>query len=139
MQYLSMSIKPQTERVVELRRQGARAEIMGLEIHGGHPRIRLSTRAWKNLQAALHRCWGKGPNPQRLAETVLSSWIEAAGPAVGEECVEPVVLRVHRILRRMGFRERVSAAEIRERALVAHSRWVQYPGECALPENLEQS
>jgi hypothetical protein len=105
LQPTGLSLKGEDGLPTNLRRQGARVEILGFQVNLGDGRLRygLGKKAWRSLEQRLVEAH-EAADPGRAATAAVRGWL-AAGPAFedAEEC--EVLEGVHRTASRMGFRE----------------------------------
>ncbi len=101
-----LSLKGEDGLPVNLKRQGARVEILGLRVSYRNGRLRygLGKKAWRNLEQRLGEAQ-EADNPGMAAIAAVRGWLAAHGPAFedAEEC--EVLERVCRTAAREGFRE----------------------------------
>lgn len=111
---------------IDLRREGARIEILGFLLRrgsDGRPRLELDRKAWRKLERALERAH-RTPDPPRMASEAVRGWISSLGPAF-ESVEPPIVLReTLRTAARMGFRDSLRQSELRDAYRTSRARWI---------------
>jgi hypothetical protein len=77
-------LKGQDGPPINLRRQGARAHILGFTLSLQDDRFQygLTSKAWQQLRRNLVKAH-EAPNPTQTATQVAQGWLEAYGPALG--------------------------------------------------------
>ncbi len=112
-------------RPVNLRRQGARVELLGFRISrdGDVLTYGLTREAWRSFTQQLSGVHD-APYPAKTATTVLRGWLEAHGPAFGGDNGSAAVDRVLRMAAQEGFREVPSRGQLLRIVRDAHARWV---------------
>ncbi|MFO0881548.1 MAG: reverse transcriptase domain-containing protein [Gemmataceae bacterium] len=111
---------------VPLRRQGARANILGFQL--SYPdqskfRLELATRSWKKLEeslAALHH----GTVTRTQVEAICRGWIQAHGPAFEDSReISSTLSKLLRCLSRTGFSESISQASLITELELSKQSW----------------
>lgn len=119
------TIKPVSISTVDLRRTGARTEVLGFSLTLGVSgvNVELGSRAIRSLQEALELAHLEA-DPGTTAQAVILGWLKAAGPTFGD--VERREQTIHMVLRETesrGFHE-IKVDALREAVERAYQRWV---------------
>lgn len=107
------SLKGTAGRPVNLKRQGARVEILGYEVSfkDGWFLLHIPTSAWTRFRQELEQAYA-GERPCQLAAVSIRGWLGHYGVAVGGEEVQRVARRVMDLAAELGFRELGSIHEV---------------------------
>lgn len=100
------TLKGISGRPTNLRRQGARVEILGywISYEDGWPRLRIPPNAWHRLREELELAWA-GEKPCELSCQIIRGWLTHYGVAVGGAETQRVAERVMDTAAQTGFRE----------------------------------
>lgn len=110
----------------DLRRQGARAEILGYQVHrqanglGYH----LGKKAWRNLAKALEAAHME-PHPTHAAQQCVLGWLSAHGPALESATEHEILAGIHRTAARLGYREPGDQQVLTRQLREARDRWLR--------------
>ena len=92
---------------VDLRRQGAHVKLLGFRIcRRGKTQLHyeLTKDVWRSLRQSLIAAH-EAPHPAKMANMVISGWLEAYGPVFGGDVEREILDRVRGIAVGVGFRE----------------------------------
>ena len=91
---------------VDLRRQGAHAELLGLRITRRKTTLGYepTKEAWQSLKRSLIKAH-EAPYPARMADVVISGWLDAYGPALEGDVGGEILMKVRRMAVGLGYRE----------------------------------
>jgi len=129
LQAAGLDLKGEDGPPVNLKREGTRAEILGVEVRYGGNRLGygLGKGAWNDLEQALERAH-RAPDPVLTAKAVVQGWITAFGPAFEDVSERAALDGVKRAAARMGFRELGTEEELVGWLRRARQRWLEARG-----------
>ena len=125
LQTAGLDLKNEDGTPVNLKRQGAKVEILGFQVsyQDGRMRYGLGKKAWKNLEQRLEGAQ-EAANPGKAAIAVVRGWLSAYGPAFESEAEDRRVLEgVRQTAARAGVRELGKEAELLGWLRGARQRW----------------
>ena len=107
LQAAGLDLKGEDGAPVNLKRQGAKVDILGFQVSYGDSRMRygLGRDAWKDLEQRLEEAQ-EAANPGKAAIAAVRGWLSAHGPAFESEAEDRRVLKgVRQAAARAGVRE----------------------------------
>ena len=125
LQAAGLDLKGEDGAPVNLKRQGAKVEILGFQVsyREGRMRYGLGKGAWKNLEQRLEEAHMAG-RPSTAAKAAIRGWFAAHGPAFEDVEERTVLEEVHRTASRAGFREMGREDEPIRWLREARQRWL---------------
>jgi len=99
-------LKGEGSHPIELRRQGARVNVLGFVLSWNENGIQfsLNPKALRRLEETLEKVH-EGPSPVDTARQVIHGWIEAQGPAFASGGAPEILDQIQRVAAHSGFRE----------------------------------
>ena len=121
LQLRDMDVQP-----TNLRRQGARAQVLGFLVsqQDGRLVLGIGPDAWAGLRQGLTEAY-EAQHPTETAQAVISGWLAAYGMAVESEDVTGVVDGILQTAAQLGHRELTSRPELETAILEAQVRWLR--------------
>lgn len=119
-----MTFKGQTGPPVNLRRQGARVELLGIQLRmdGDQTLLSPGQNAWEDLARHLERAHTL-PRPTARAKEIVQGWLVAFTPAFENADVQDVLQRVHQVAAQAGLRELTNDRKLASQIQEAVCRW----------------
>jgi hypothetical protein len=119
----SMSVKPESSSISNLRRQGAKAHLLGFELSGVNPpAFTLGNEAFKVLHESLEQAH-QLEDPDLHARSIIDGWIEAAGPGLGDERRVDVAERILMLASQCGLYEVLDLSSLVDLMYSSYRRW----------------
>jgi hypothetical protein len=125
LQPAGFTLKGEDGPPVNLKRQGAKVQILGFQVsyRNGRMRYGLGKKAWNNLEQRMVEAHS-ADNPGKAAVAAIRGWMAGYGPAFEDVMENSALERVRRTASRNGFRELGTEDEAKRWLCGARQRWL---------------